>query len=176
MRGSEYPQVRLWLRQNNLDEIAVWLQQNGVSLGSSADFKIKLTYTMQARALIALARVSPNRDQYLDQAKALLTKYCEMSEGNGWGGKTIEILGLQALVLDVQEEQPKALDHLKRALALAEPGGYFRIFVDEGPHMARLLYQALKKGISRGDFGEPQMAGHGLGRGARTSEGPPGHI
>ncbi len=35
---------------------------------------------------------------------------------------------------------------LGEALALAEPGGFIRIFVDEGPSMARLLYEALSQG------------------------------
>ena len=37
---------------------------------------------------------------------------------------------------------------LHRALALAEPRGFIRIFVDEGPPMARLLYEALSRGIA----------------------------
>jgi LuxR family maltose regulon positive regulatory protein len=148
MRGSEYPQVRLWLRQDMIDEIEAWLKQSEISVKRTADYKIKLTYTMHARALIALARVSPNREQYLDQAQARIAEYWDMAESQGWGGKTIEILGLQALIFDLREEHAKALDHLKRSLALAEPAGYFRIFVDEGPPMARLLYQALSVEIS----------------------------
>jgi len=34
------------------------------------------------------------------------------------------------------------------ALALAEPGGFIRVFVDEGPSMARLLYETLSRGIA----------------------------
>jgi LuxR family maltose regulon positive regulatory protein len=37
---------------------------------------------------------------------------------------------------------------LERALALAEPEGYVRIFVDEGPPMAHLLYKAATRGIA----------------------------
>jgi LuxR family maltose regulon positive regulatory protein len=37
---------------------------------------------------------------------------------------------------------------LKQALAQAEPGGFLHIFVDEGPPMARLLYDALSEGIA----------------------------
>jgi len=37
---------------------------------------------------------------------------------------------------------------LERALTLAQPEGYLRLFVDEGPPMARLLYEALSRGIA----------------------------
>jgi LuxR family maltose regulon positive regulatory protein len=37
---------------------------------------------------------------------------------------------------------------LKRALTLAEPAGFIRTFVDEGPPMARLLYEAVTRGIA----------------------------
>ncbi len=37
---------------------------------------------------------------------------------------------------------------LGRALTLAEPRGFYRIFVDEGPSIAPLLYQALDRGIA----------------------------
>jgi LuxR family maltose regulon positive regulatory protein len=37
---------------------------------------------------------------------------------------------------------------LERALTLAEPGGFIRTFVDEGPPMARLLYEATARGIA----------------------------
>ena len=33
-----------------------------------------------------------------------------------------------------------------QALALAEPGGFIRIFIDEGPTMASLLREAAKHG------------------------------
>ena len=36
------------------------------------------------------------------------------------------------------------------ALALAEPGGFVRIFIDEGPPMAELLSEALAQGLAPG--------------------------
>jgi LuxR family maltose regulon positive regulatory protein len=36
---------------------------------------------------------------------------------------------------------------LERALTLAEPEGLMRIFLDEGPPMARLLHQAAARGV-----------------------------
>jgi LuxR family maltose regulon positive regulatory protein len=40
------------------------------------------------------------------------------------------------------------MDPLERAVTLAEPEGFVRIFVDEGPPMAHLLYEALARGIA----------------------------
>ena len=42
----------------------------------------------------------------------------------------------------------QAMDALAEALTLAEPGGYVRIFLDEGPAMARLLRQAASRGVA----------------------------
>src|SRR5262249_42653387 len=44
-----------------------------------------------------------------------------------------------------QGDAPRALKTLERALALAEPEGYMRLFVDEGPPMAVLLHMLLAR-------------------------------
>jgi LuxR family maltose regulon positive regulatory protein len=41
-----------------------------------------------------------------------------------------------------------ALTALGHALSLAEPGGFVRVFVDEGQPMARLLYATAARGIA----------------------------
>jgi LuxR family maltose regulon positive regulatory protein len=56
---------------------------------------------------------------------------------------------LQALARQAREDIPAALASLQRALTLAEPEGYVRIFVDEGPPMASLLRAAAKQGTAR---------------------------
>ena len=55
----------------------------------------------------------------------------------------IEILILQALALHAQGDLQRALAALARALALAAPEGYVRIFADEGRAVADLLAQGL---------------------------------
>ncbi len=54
-------------------------------------------------------------------------------------GSVIEILVLQALAYEAQSNVALALAPLSRALVLAEPEGYVRIFVDEGTSVAELL-------------------------------------
>jgi LuxR family maltose regulon positive regulatory protein len=58
----------------------------------------------------------------------------------------VEIQVLQALAFEAQGDTPRALTSLERALALAEPEGYVRVFLVEGPPMAALLRQAAERG------------------------------
>jgi LuxR family maltose regulon positive regulatory protein len=51
----------------------------------------------------------------------------------------IEILILQSLAHQAHGDQPNALAALERALTLAEPEGYVRIFADEGEAMRMLI-------------------------------------
>ena len=54
---------------------------------------------------------------------------------------------LQAVALHAHGEKDKAVQLLGEALALAEPGGFIRLFVDEGAPMAQLLSEAASHGI-----------------------------
>ena len=53
---------------------------------------------------------------------------------------------LQALALQARGEQDQAVQVLCDALALAEPDGFIRTFVDEGLPMVRLLSEAAAHG------------------------------
>ena len=147
LRGGEYPQIRLWLKEKKLKEVDTWLEESGVNVDSVSFFKTKLTYTMHARALVALGREHPD-GTFLNDALDLLEDLLEMAGNNGWGSKVIEILALQALALQEEGDTAQAMVTLERALALAEPEGFIRTFVDEGPPMARLLYEAASCGIA----------------------------
>jgi len=148
MRGGEFPRVRLWLKQKEHHKIESWLQNNNYNLDPSVNFKSRMTYAMHARAMIALARDFHNDDSYLAQAQKLLAILLDLAESNGWYSRVIEILVLQSLAFDLAGDKRSAMTALKRSLNLAEPEGFVRIFVDEGPPMARLLYAALEQGIS----------------------------
>jgi len=148
LREAEFPHVWHWLNEGNLSELRAWLEINDHSPLEIAHFKTRLTLTMQARVRLALGREYPERS-YLKDALDLLEELYEMAENNGWGRKVIEILCLQALAYSIQEEDDdRALGTLERAIERAEPEGFIRTFVDEGPPMARLLYEALAREIA----------------------------
>ena len=56
-----------------------------------------------------------------------------------WEDDRIKGTVLQAVALHAHDEKAKAAQLLGGALALAEPGGFIRSFVDEGAPMAELL-------------------------------------
>jgi LuxR family maltose regulon positive regulatory protein len=60
----------------------------------------------------------------------------------------LEVLVLQSLAFDAQGERHQALAALERALSIASPEDYVRIFVDEGERMLTLLRLAQKRGIA----------------------------
>ncbi len=63
-------------------------------------------------------------------------------EAKGWQDERLKVMVLQAVALQAHGEQDQAVHLLCDALALAEPGGFIRLFVDEGRPMAHLLSEA----------------------------------
>jgi LuxR family maltose regulon positive regulatory protein len=81
------------------------------------------------------------------EALGLLARLLLAAEAGERMRSVIEILLLQALAHEVQDTPSGALAPLARALALAEPEGYVRLFVDEGDPMNQLLHEAAKHKI-----------------------------
>jgi LuxR family maltose regulon positive regulatory protein len=73
-------------------------------------------------------------------------------EAKNWQDERLKVMVLQAVALyaaalGADGEKDKAVQLLGEALALAEPGGFIRLFVDEGPSMAQLLSEAAAHGV-----------------------------
>lgn len=82
-----------------------------------------------------------------DAAYAGASRLLEDAEATGHGRYVVWVLVWQALIRYEQRGIDAALVPLARALALAAPEGYVRVFVDEGAPMAALLREALSSGI-----------------------------
>jgi LuxR family maltose regulon positive regulatory protein len=68
-------------------------------------------------------------------------------EAKGWQDERLKVMVLQSVALHAHGEKDKAVQLLGEALALAELGGFIRLFVDEGPSMAQLILEAAARGI-----------------------------
>ena len=80
-------------------------------------------------------------------AQALLEPVRQQVEARHWLYEQLKVMILQALALQASAASGEALQEIKMVLALAEPGGFVRSFVDEGPAMAQLLAAAAARGI-----------------------------
>jgi LuxR family maltose regulon positive regulatory protein len=94
-------------------------------------------------------------DRALQQVSAMLERLLAAAEAGGRGSSVIEILAVQALAFDARGERASALGALRRAIALAEPEGYARVFTFLGPRL-QALRETLTTGVAPPD---PHQAG-----------------
>jgi LuxR family maltose regulon positive regulatory protein len=87
---------------------------------------------------IALARLWFAQGRAAD-AQQLLERQQALAEAGGRAGRSIEILSLQALVLEALGRPDEADAALSQALSLARPEGYVRLFLDLGKPLRGLL-------------------------------------
>jgi LuxR family maltose regulon positive regulatory protein len=80
-------------------------------------------------------------------ALAVLEPLRRQVAAKGWEDERLRLMVLQAAAHHAHGEKDKAVQLLGDALALAEPGGFIRIFVDEGTRMADLLSEAAAQAI-----------------------------
>jgi LuxR family maltose regulon positive regulatory protein len=133
-------QARIWLAEDKLEIASQWGRERELDVNGTPRYLDELEYIALTRLLIA--------QKQLDKASTLLQRLLEATEESGRISRLIEILNLQALAFQAGSDTGRAMTTLERSLTLAEPEGFIRIFVDEGPPMARLLYEALTRGIT----------------------------
>jgi LuxR family maltose regulon positive regulatory protein len=138
-------QGRLWLAQGRVEVAAQWAEAHGLDTDDISNLPGDMDFA-QLFAYILVARISLAQDRPV-QATALLPHLFEIAKAGSRTTRMIEILLLQAMALQAQSELDQAMVVLERALTLAEPEGFVRIFADEGAPMAILLYEALRRGV-----------------------------
>jgi LuxR family maltose regulon positive regulatory protein len=138
--------ARVWIRQGRLTEALSWAREQGLSAHDDLSYLREFEHITLARVLLARYK-SDREERYIHEAMGLLEHLLIAAEEGGRMGSVIEILVLQALAHEAQGDSSTALVPLERALTLAEPEGYVRVFVDEGRPMAQLLSEAAARGI-----------------------------
>lgn len=121
--------IQTFLHQGNLTAAAQLAEAHDFPVSQA---RVKLTQGDPAAALTILEPVRRH------------------AEAQDWADERVQAMVLQALAYQAAGESDKAVQLLGEALALARPGGLVRLFVDEGPPMARLLYEALARGVEPG--------------------------
>ena len=73
------------------------------------------------------------------KALAVLEPLRKQMEAKGWQDERLKVMVLQAIAHQAHGEKDKAVQVLGDTLTLAEPGGFIRLFVDEGELMRLLI-------------------------------------
>jgi LuxR family transcriptional regulator, maltose regulon positive regulatory protein len=118
--------VRIMIRQGDLAAAGQIAQAHGLPIG------LARVHLARGDGSAALAELAPYRRQL---------------EEKGPQDQRLEVMILQALAYHANGQKDDALRSLGEALALAEPNGFVRTFIDEGSQMAGLLVEASAHGI-----------------------------
>jgi len=133
-------QADLAVKQGDVAAAERWAQAGGLDIDGDYQFHREVEYLTLVRVLLAQGR--------LDEAHALARRILRTARETGAKQTELEVLVLLALILRAAGRTDPSRAHLVRALSIGEAEGYVRLFVDEGPPMARLLYRALERGIT----------------------------
>ena len=138
--------TRLWVVQGRLGEALGWAREQGLSVENELSYLREFDHITLARVLLACCQ-SDRADASIAEIMKLLERLLKDAEEGGRMGSVIEILILQASAYHAQGDLPAALLTLQHALALAEPQGYVRMFLDEGSNMMQLIREASAREI-----------------------------
>ncbi|MCU1458468.1 MAG: ATP-dependent transcriptional regulator, MalT-like, LuxR family [Actinomycetia bacterium] len=143
------PAVRAGLlaTHGNVGDAMAWVRERGLSTDDDLDYLSEFEHITLARVLLARSRTEPS-DRAVDETVRLLERLLGAAEAGGRIGAVLQILVLLALAEDARGDRPAAVAHLDRALILAEPEGYVRLFLDESPWMQTLLGALAERGTS----------------------------
>jgi len=119
-------------------QVLVSLRQGDLAAAAQLATTRELFFSL---ARVHLAQGDPSA------ALALLSTLREQAEAKDWKDEGLKVMILQSVAHHAQGENEKSVQLVGEALALAVPGGFIRIFVDEGPPMARLLHKVLSQGV-----------------------------
>jgi LuxR family maltose regulon positive regulatory protein len=129
-----------------LAEAVRWAETSGLGPDDKFRYAQEYEYLTLARVLIAQDKA--------EQAIPLLNRLIASAEDAERNGELISYLALQAIAhytrgqTASEHRTDTALTTVSRALALGEPEGYVRTFVDLGPPMRELLQVAARQGVA----------------------------
>jgi LuxR family transcriptional regulator, maltose regulon positive regulatory protein len=136
--------ARVWIAQGRLAEAFDWARERGLSAADELSYVREFEHATLARLLLAQG-AHDRSERATREATELLERLLAAAEGGDRNGSIIEILVALTLTRRARDDVAGALASLHRVVAMAEPEGYVRVVVDEGPPMAALLKLAAKQ-------------------------------
>jgi LuxR family maltose regulon positive regulatory protein len=141
--------ARVLVALGELSEALGWAHEHGLSVEDDLSYLHEFEHITLARVLLARYAAEPAENS-IQEVTRLLERLLRAAEEGQRTGSVIEILVVRALAHQARDDIPAALASLQRAVTLAEPEGYVRIFADEGLPLVSLLRLAAKQGAAPG--------------------------
>ncbi len=140
-------EAHLRLLQGDLTYALEWFNDQDLIVNDEIEFQDFETHFPIVRTLIAHGRLIPKSESLppLNQAIEILERMRSTAESSGAGRYLLEIMILTSVAQDALSETERALSSLNKALTLAEPEAFIRVFVDGGEPVRALLCE-LQKG------------------------------
>jgi LuxR family maltose regulon positive regulatory protein len=135
-------QAELALRQGRLAEADHWAAQYGSFTPAPMPYGFLPSLLLP---MILLAQDTPASRQ---QARQLLAQMADYFTSIHYTTNRIQVLALQAILYGTEGAESQALAALEQSIALAEHGGFLRLFVDLGPQLKPLLAKLAQRGIA----------------------------
>jgi LuxR family maltose regulon positive regulatory protein len=179
--------ARVWVRQGRIDDALTWARSRNLTLLDDVAFLRYYEHLTLVRAeLAALAQgrtpaKGPGTRARLEELLALLERLLHAATAGGCYGTVVDALIQQAVALRLStssgglKRSDASLQSLERALSVAEPEGYARVFLDEGPAVLTFLDEAARAGMHP-DYVHRLLAAGPVSRadaGARAGAGEP---
>ena len=140
--------ARVQLARGDTGAPSRWAAARGINADDELDYVHEFEHITLARTLLAHHSAGHDDLQSVEHAIGLLDRLFGAAELGQRGGSSIEILVLLAMARHAANDESGATAALNEALARAEPEGYIRLFVDEGPAMTTLLRSATAEGAA----------------------------
>jgi LuxR family maltose regulon positive regulatory protein len=131
--------AKIWLKEGNEAALRQWVQERLLDTEDEPLFVREVEYLVLARILILRGD--------LEGAVNLVERLIERARAGGRVTRQIEMYLVLGLAVKELGDTDKAVTILSKGISLAESRGHIRLFVNEGPPMAHLLYEALSRDI-----------------------------
>ena len=137
-----------WLMEGQLHAADRWALDRGLHEQEIPGDDVDTTYLdIHELELSVLARLYVAQGK-IDSALATIQPLLQAAGNMGRMRSIIRLMAQQAVAHYAGGDDERAVSVLSQALALAEPEGYIRTFLDEGERMTQLLYLAMDQGLA----------------------------
>ena len=139
-------EAQIQMARGNLDLANKLVDERDFIRKDEYGFEFFTNKLVQAQIQVKRCEDCPDE---LEEVSQLLAGLLEIAESMGANSFILKILALQSVTEWMKGKRDESLQHLRRAILLAEPEGYVQPFVILGPRMAEVLQYAISKDFQK---------------------------